>query len=177
MELKWCTKRGLALNLILAVITSSCSTIELPKGTSKGYSSVSFVRTDSASIPDFVEGAIGVNTMIQDAITSEFRINGFTIGQDNADLIVAYLLIIQDNVSTTMIDTHFGYGRSAGKIMDEAHKRGVIEAKRPDKFKAGAIVIDLVDAKTNELVYRDYAKRDLIKNISEENVRNELTKP
>ena len=130
---------------------------------------------DSTSIPDFVEGAVSVNAMIQDAIMSQFETNGFTIGQENADLIVAYLLIIQDNVSTTMIDTHFGYGRSTGKIMDEAHKRGVIKGKRPDKFKAGAIVIDLVDRKTNELVYRNYAKRDIIKNISDDKRQKRIT--
>ena len=34
--------------------------------------------------------------------------------------------------------------------------------KRPDEFEAGAIVIDILDAKDNQLIYRHFAKRDLL---------------
>ena len=62
---------------------------------------------------------------------------------------------------------HFGYGRDAIKILEKAHDRGVVENKSPDEFEAGAVVIDLLDARTNELVYRSFAKRDIIEGISD----------
>jgi len=40
-----------------------------------------------------------------------------------------------------------------------AQKRGVINNKRPDDFLRGAIVIDVLDARTNKLVFRNYAVR------------------
>lgn len=147
--------------LVLAVIISGCATIDLPKGTSKGYSTFCFVHTNRSSVPFFAESSVPVNRMVQDAISEEFESQGLTIDDDNA--------------STAMIDSYFGHGRSAGDIVELAHKNGVLKATTPDNFEAGAIVIDLIDAKTDELVYRHFAKRDLIKNISDEKRRQRVT--
>ncbi len=154
--------------ILTVALVSACSTVDMPKGTSRGYSTFRFVDTSASKRPFFLESSVPVNRMIQHSIRNEFRKNGLTAVENDADLIVAYLPIIQDNVSTTMIDNYFGYGRSSDKILDLAHEKGAIKGKSPDSFKAGAIIIDLIDAKTNELIYRHYARRDLIKHITDD---------
>lgn len=147
---------------IVGLITGACSSIETPKGSSKGYSSARFVKADRYEpYPNFAEDDAKISGMVQTAIRSNFAANGIPVGADNAELVIAYLLIKRNNVSTEMVDSYFGYGRDAMKIMDEAHRTGAVEGKRPDRFEEGAIVIDLIDAKTNKLVYRHYAVRDL----------------
>ena len=89
------------------------------------------------------------------------------MSDSDADLVVAYLLIIQDNASTLLIDDYFGYGRDAEHIADVAHIRGVVDNQRPDQFERGAIVVDVMDARTNKLVYRNWAKRDIHRGLSD----------
>ena len=67
---------------------------------------------------------------------------------------------------TTSYEDYFGYGRSADAIQDRAHVRGVVESKRPDYFRRAGIVIDLIDSRTNKLVYRDFAAGDVVRGAS-----------
>jgi hypothetical protein len=64
---------------------------------------------------------------------------------------------------TTQSTKYFGYSSDAGKITDIAHKRGVIDSNRPDFFRQAGIVVDIIDNNTNELVYRNFAKGDVVK--------------
>jgi len=156
----------ITITLLLGISSCATTNVETPKGTSEGYSSARLVSTTPVNQSDALEDSPEVNRMIQSAIRSNFVSNGMAFGGDNADLIVAYLLVRQNPVSTGMNEDYFGGGRDAMAIMDEAHKRGVIENKRPGGFEAGAIVIDILDAKTNELVYRSFAKRDIVEGVS-----------
>ncbi|MFT4548981.1 MAG: hypothetical protein ACI8XO_000635 [Verrucomicrobiales bacterium] len=153
---------------ILAAFACSCSSIDKPKGNSKGFQSARFVKTTSTTTPQGLEDTPAVNKIVQDAITSEFSKRGMTVGDAGADVIIAYMLIRQDTSATTMNPDHFGYGRDAEAILERAHERGTIENKSPDAFEAGAIVIDILDARSNELVFRNFAKRSVIEGISEE---------
>jgi len=166
----------LGLSALLAIVVSSCSTVDMPKGSSTGYSSARFIRVNPASKLRTEAHSEKLNAMIQDAITAQFENNELNMSEDNADLIIGYLLIRQNNVSTAMVNDHFGYGRDSDKIMDRAHERGVVvKGGRTEAFEVGAIVIDLIDAETNELVYRNYAKRDIIDHISDDAREERIT--
>ena len=92
----------------------------------------------------------------------------------NADLIVAHLIIIQDNVSTTYNNQYFGY-RSFSELVDLAHKKGMKNQYSEYVQKVG-LVIDLIDAKTHKLVYRDYAVGGAMPNATEEERRVVISK-
>ncbi len=151
--------------LFLTVVLSGCSSIDMPQGSSEGYSTARFVKTSYATQTGDLEDSPEVHQAIQGAIKSQFGVHGIAFGQPTAQLIVTYMLIRQSNVSTTINRDYFGQGRDASEIMDEAHRRGVIENKRPDEFDAGAIVIDILDASTNELVFRNFATGDVMENL------------
>ena len=153
------------LSSIAIVILTLCSctpAVEKAKGTSRGYQSARFVetkrpdRTASATAP---EDDPAFNAAVRRAITREFDANKVPVTGGSADLIIAYMLLRQNSVATTMNNDYFGNGRNPMAILEEAHKRGVINNKRPDDFLRGAIVIDVLDARTNKLVFRNYAVR------------------
>lgn len=153
---------------IVAIVATSCTSVSLPvpKGSSKGYTSARLVKTAGQIQDEGPEGSAEVNNAIQRSIRNQFKTRGMTFGDPNADLIVAYMLIRQGVGMTTMNKDYFGHGRDPDAIFDEAHRRGAIKNKRPDAFKSGTLVIDIIDAKTNKLVYRNYTTRDLLDGVS-----------
>ncbi len=154
-------------SLFIALLASTimfnlgCKSIDLPKGTSEGFSSFRFIKVDLNPDYDFVEESDDIDSVIQSCITQKLGANSIARDDDNADLIVGYLLLRQDNVTTARIDTYFGYGKAGNDIANIAHKRGVVKGKNRDQFEKGAIVIDVIDTQKNQLVYRSYAVRDI----------------
>lgn len=145
----------------------SCSTsIDMPKGTSKGYTSARLIQRDPNSPAAASATEQQVHGMIQKSIARQFVSKGMAYGKGNADLAVAYMVIYQEPGMTASYDQYFGYGRDSGQISDVAHTRGALENKRPDYFRQAGIIIDVIDARTNKLVYRNIAKGDVIKGAS-----------
>ncbi|MES2919999.1 MAG: DUF4136 domain-containing protein [Verrucomicrobiota bacterium] len=153
---------------IAAACLVSCSTsVEMPKGTSKGYTSARLTVRDP-NAPAITGGTEKqVHGMIQKSIAKQFTSRGMAYGNSNAELVVAYLVIYQEPGMTANYDQYFGYGRDSETIADRAHTRGVIDSKRPDYFRQAGIVIDVIDSSTSKLIYRNFAKGDVIKGASE----------
>ena len=152
---------------LISLLLGACTSIkvDMPKGTSKGYSSARLVqRAPGSSITDSTERQ--VHGMIQGAIKKQFQAKGLGYGQSGADLVVAYMVLYQEPGMTAQYDDYFGYGRDADHITDRAHQVGTVDGKRPDYFERAGIVIDVIDAKTNKLVYRNYAAEDVVRGAS-----------
>ena len=43
---------------------------------------------------------------------------------------------------------------------------GALENQRPDFFRQAGVVVDVIDSRTNKLVYRNFAKGDVVMNVS-----------
>jgi len=151
----------------LAIALSACTpSVKMPKGTSKGYTSARLVnRTPNSSIV-LTSKEKQIHSEIQSSIKTQFASHGKSYGQANSDLIVGYLIIMQNNAMTTAYSEYFGYGRDANEIADIAHLKGVIKGVRPDFFERAALMVDVIDAKTNKLIYRNYALKDVSKGAS-----------
>jgi hypothetical protein len=113
----------------------------------------------------FIENSLDINDAIRAAIQAELEGGGLAVVEDGADLIVGFLFMVKDEASTTVVDDYFGYNRESDKMADIAHKKGKVT---PGAYGAGAVVIDVLDAKTNKLIYRNFAKRDLSKSATAE---------
>ena len=157
----------LILSAVAALGFVSCvPNVDMPKGTSKGYASARLIQRDPDLRPITNATEKQVHGMIQKSIAKSFSSKGMTYGKGDADLIVAYMVIYQEPGMTADYRDYFGYGRDAGEIATIAHARGVQKNKRPDDFKQAGILIDVVDARTNKLVYRNLAKGDVVKGVS-----------
>jgi hypothetical protein len=152
---------------IASVAIVSCSTgVEMPKGTSKGYTSARLVQRNPNLTPNTATQA-KVHPMIQKSIAKQFTSHGISYGKNPAELTVAYLVIYQEPGMTARYEDYFGYGRSTDEIADLAHTRGVIDNKKPDYFKRAGIVVDVIDSSTNKLVYRNFAAGDVVTGASD----------
>lgn len=138
----------------------------MPKGSANGYSSANFFPAGATFNSKELEDSPVVNQNIRDAITAQFTQNGLAFGKKGAELDVGYIIIRQNSAVTILNDDHFGPGRNSTGILSLAHDRGVIEKNHSYDYDAGAILIDVVDARTKELVYRDFVKNDVIPNIT-----------
>ena len=156
----------LPLVVIAAVLNACSSGVDQPTGNSKGYNSARLVARKS-SAPASTATQKKVHGMIQNSIAAQFRTNGMAYNQGASDLVVTYLVVFQDNAMTTYFDDYYGHGRDPEAISDAAHKKNVIEGKRPDEFESAGVIIDIVDARTNELVYRNYGAGDFVRGLGD----------
>lgn len=140
--------------------------VDMPKGTSKGYTSARLIQRDPAAPAITNTTERQVHGMIQKSLAKSFSSKGLAYGKGDADLVVAYMVIYQEPGMTANYSDFFGYGRDAAEIATIAHVRGVEKNKRADYFQQAGILIDVVDARTNKLVYRNLAKGDVVKDIS-----------
>jgi hypothetical protein len=158
--------RFLLLPLLALIFASCANKVDMPRGTSKGYSSARLIeRNPGATISDPTERK--VHGMIQRSLAGSFKGKGMSWGGGSSDLIVAYMVIYQEPGMTASYDDYFGYGRDGNQIAERAHDVGVLESKRPDYFHSAAVIVDVIDAKTNELVYRNYAQGDVVSGVSD----------
>lgn len=145
----------------------SCSTgVDMPKGTRKGYQSARLIQRDPNGPAITAATEKQVHGMIQKSISKQFTSNGMAYGKGDSDLVVAYLVIYQEPGMTARYEDFFGYGRDADQIADLAHTRGALDNQRPDYFRQAGVVIDVIDSRTHKLVYRNFAKGDVIKGAS-----------
>ncbi len=151
----------------LAVLLVSCANkVDMPRGTSEGHRSARLIeRNPHSTISDPTERK--VHQMIQRSLERQFEAKGLGWGKGDADLVVAYMVIYQEPAMTASFDDYFGYGRDGMQISERAHDVGVLESKRPDYFNSAAIVVDVIDARTNELIYRNYAQGDVVRGVSD----------
>ena len=161
-------KYTLSLMLAFATLLSAgCSTpTKVDRGPIKA-STFSFVNVAGRPQPAYADQRAEVNKLIQDAITTNLAGHGVTHVQSGGDVTVAYLIIAGNNATTTSINDYFGYGRDVGALGDIAHEK-YTQNKNPNYFEAGTILIDIIDARTNELLKRNYATRPLLANPTTE---------
>jgi hypothetical protein len=121
-------------------------------------------KTDRAS-----NDPLNTNTIeaqrIQSALAAQLEANGFTQSQQDPDFIVAFYATTQEKTSVQSIGPgigRFGYGRGFG------WGYGIPGAGRwrwgfgPDiwttNYTQGCVMADIIDPKTNELVWRGVVK-------------------
>ncbi|MFC4991120.1 DUF4136 domain-containing protein [Rubritalea tangerina] len=159
--------RLLAVAACAALFSSCSSSIDMPKGNSNGYTSARIVKRAPGSPAITNSREKRVHNLIQSNIRAQFKARGMGFDSPNADLVVGYMVVYQDNAMTTSFDDYFGYGRENDKILSEAHKKGVIEGNRPDYFERAGLIVDVIDTKTNKLIYRNVSVGDLVNGASD----------
>lgn len=157
--------KHLILPILAALITSlvGCKSVETPKGTSAGYNSFRLYRELPDSSTHFANKDDQAHSIIQKEIVSNLTKGGLKEAGDNAELIVAYLILVQDNAASTAIDNY--YINSGSEILSYAHKKVAIEGNYSRDFKAGTLIIDVIDAQERKLIYRNYASKQITEQL------------
>lgn len=148
------------------ILVSCSASVDMPQGKRGDYQSARLIQRNPNPAVVITPTESQIHGMIQKSIARQFTSRGMSYGKGDADLAVAYLVIYQEPGMTANYDDYFGYGRNAREIADVAHIRGSIESKRPDFFRQAGIVVDVVDSRTGKLVYRNFAKGDVVRGAS-----------
>ncbi len=146
---------------------SGCNTVStVTSGSAKGYTTASFV---TEARPGFTPEETQADLMIREAIKNDFESHGIKgVPPGEGQLIVNYLIIVQDKASTTAIADY--YGSSTADIISAAHgKRGSV-----GELPRGAVVIDVIDAATSKVIYRNYTAKTLTPNATEATRRSRI---
>ena len=149
------------LNLA-ALLVAGCSSAptKVDRGPIHG-ASFNFVTSGARPNPAFADGREQIHAMIQQSISGNLASKGLNRLPAGGDVIVAYLVVIGNNASTEAINTYFGYGRDFAALRDQAQD-AYTSSKNPNYFEAGTLLIDLIDAKTYQLLKRSYVVRPLL---------------
>jgi hypothetical protein len=148
--------------LLTGLLLAGCSST--PTHVDKGAVSAhtfNFVNGGIALTPPASDRREVAHQQIQEAIIKNLSAKGLTRTDGTGDVIVAYLVILGNNVSTEAVTTYFGSGRDADVLHDKA-QAAYTSSANPNHFEAGTLLIDVIDAKTYELLYRDFAVRPVM---------------
>ncbi|ADE54557.1 DUF4136 domain-containing protein [Coraliomargarita akajimensis] len=161
----------LALSLIAGL--TACSTIDMPKGSSAGYSSYRLFKEVPTESQTFANQGNSALLRVESEIQRILQEGGLEQQAAEADLLVSYLIIVQSNAVSTTIDDY--YAQSSSEILAKAHKEVTVKNSFPADFQAGTLVIDIVDLKTEKLIYRNYASNEVIPGLSPEERKQRIT--
>ncbi len=156
----------ITLNLAALLIAGCSSTpTKLNSGAISG-TTFSFIGGGSQAA-SFADSREAVHGLIQDSITRNLAGKGLSKVATGGDVVVAYLVLIGNGVSTTAINKYFGYGRDADALQEKAHE-AYGRSKNPDSFEAGTLLVDFVDGKSFKLLKRTYVTRPILRDPSAE---------
>jgi hypothetical protein len=153
--------------LMSALFLAGCSST--PSRVDKGALKVhtfNFINGGIALTPPAADPRDAVHQMIQSAIVKDLAAKGLNRVDGAGDVTVAYMVIIGNNVSTEAVTTYFGSGRDDLALHSRAED-AYSSSKNPNHFEAGTLVIDVLDSKTYELLYRNYVVRPIFANTTQ----------
>ena len=121
-------------------------------------------------MPDFSSRKARTHELIKTALREKFSEHGLSESEsiDDSELVVAFLLIVQDAATSTAIRDY--YMNSGSEILDKAHRRGFKKTKEyyTDTYVTGSLIVDIIDQKRHKLIYRNCVSRKMFDSLSEE---------
>jgi hypothetical protein len=153
------TVRTLLFPVLLGavVVTAACATMTVsshvdPNLDAKRYRTFDWGPADALPTPD---PRLDKNPFYQDkvqgAIEKEFAAKGFARADagGQADLLIHFHAVIDRHIDINRIDADHGY------CFDANCQARVVE------YEAGTLVLDVVDAKTNRVIWRGWAQNTI----------------
>ncbi|MEM0967198.1 MAG: DUF4136 domain-containing protein [Verrucomicrobiota bacterium] len=132
----------------------------MPKQSADGYETFRFYNPNVEELPTFADQSVEAMAIIQKRLKKDLEDAGLKEAGADADLVITYLVVVQNNTVTTAISDY--YQNSGIEIIEAAHE--YVQDHKPNRrFEAGTVIVDVIDASTQRLIYRDFATREVIK--------------
>ena len=144
-----------------AILAAGCSSV--PTRVEKGpvQAGTYSLMTSKAQLRGLPESRRAeAHRLIQEALDAALGQKGLQRVASGGELQVGYLIVVVDNVSTTTDSDYFGFGRDASALAKKAHKARA-QSRARDYFEVGAIVVDLVDPGSGDLLFRSTGTMDV----------------
>jgi len=105
-----------------------------------------------------------VATRVINAVDEALSAKGYAKVQRGADFLVGWHLSLQGKVDVTTVNSYYGYGYGRWRRGGVA----VAQNTRVREYDEGTLIIDIVDAASNELVWRGSAQGEVHAQASSE---------
>jgi hypothetical protein len=153
------------LSLVTLIFVACASQrVAMPKQTAKGYGTYRFYNPNLENLPVFADRTVQASKIIQQRLAERLEGIGLRQAAEDAELLVAHLLVVQNNAVSTTINDY--YLNSGSEILSVAHDR-VANQELGRSIEIGTLVVDVVDIKQQKLIYRSYATRDIVEGMSD----------
>ena len=146
---------GLVASVLLAAALSACSTMQIASDYDVGTSFAGYRTWAWAPEPRQPTGDPQLDSDLLDkrvrrAVEHELPARGFQQVKSGADFLVDYHVALASKIQVRAIGSPYGYGPGDWELFGP----GGTYARTYDE---GSLILDFVDAKTNELVWRGIA--------------------
>ena len=130
----------------------------------KTFGYYSTLSTDNAQYQSLVSNFLKV------AVAQELVVRGLDHDEENPDLRVNFYINTQDKIKTRSVPTAGGYYGYRDPFYDSwgDYGMGVAYETRVDQYTEGTLNIDVVDAKSNKLVWEG----SIVGRLTEKDIRN-----
>jgi hypothetical protein len=157
---------SLFASAVLALAVAGCSSVKthVDKGPVNAHT-FSFLDSGTRPLPSDAEGSSQAHALIQQAIVNNLASKGVSHVASGGDVIVAYLVIVGNNVATTSLNAYFGYTADAEELVDKVHKEQTGSETSRGYFEAGTLVIDILDPKTSKVLQRRSIHAEILRNL------------
>ncbi|MFT5520344.1 MAG: hypothetical protein ACI9IA_000935 [Enterobacterales bacterium] len=157
--------RTISMLAILLTCLTACSTVKTSSDYNKdsdftSYKTFSWLtKTDS----NVASNATVVNQIMDERIRSSINrqlgVQGYQKLDSIADLNINYSVLTQDNVDITSHNTYGGFAPAWGWRGGYGHRGMSVGMAgysdiEVDNYKSGTLIIDFIDPKTNQLIWR-----------------------
>jgi hypothetical protein len=116
-------------------------------------------------VPEAADRRAQAHTLVQEAVTKNLAAKGVSRLETGGDILVAYLIIVGNNTTTTSLNEYFGYTDDASALTDKVHTEQAIKGDRRTSFEAGTLVIDIINPATSKLMHRSTVQSDILRNL------------
>ena len=154
-----------AIVLGAAMLTAACASISVKTDYDPGAASSMGAYQSFSWLPHPRGGDIRVNndlvaTRVVNAVDETLAASGYTKVRRGADFLIGWYASLQGKVDVTSMNSYYGYG----------WRRGVVYAQDTQvrEYDEGTLIIDIVDAASNELVWRGSAQARVHEGASSE---------
>lgn len=159
---------AVALTAVLALAgCSSTPKLQVDAGPIRA-GTFNFVNNKASALAQREERRQAVHGMIQAAITENLTAKGFQKVNGQADVAVAYLVVVGNGAATVVFDDYFGLGREGQEIGAKAHDVATKTINGVNYSEAGLLVIDLLEPSTSKLLKRTSVVRPVLRNAPAE---------
>jgi Domain of unknown function (DUF4136) len=174
-------------SLFIAVLLAAAACTALPKtgydfdrsANFRGYKTYAWVAGEQEKTGDRRADSSAVDMRIRIAVGTQLRLKGYkTLPEGKPDFYVAYHLGLKDS-SPTVSSQYFSEGMAGHGFVHSADTRPVSDhtpaINEPSSYLTGTLLIDIIDAESQKLVWRATAAGDVDKGLTSEQ-RDERTK-
>lgn len=148
--------------ILSILLLPACSTLEVtanydPSADFSKYKTYSWETPKSPVLDSSVNNPI-LNKRIAVAVDTQLAAKGFKKVDSDADFLVGYHVALENKVSVTSMNNYYGYARGGWGWNYPYRGRGGVDVY---EYQQGTLVLDMVDPKTNSLIWRGSAQAEV----------------